>query len=92
MNKKTLAEAVAQKLNCAVTEAEKYFNAFYAVIEEALASGESVCFSGIGTFKVKERAEKVGILPTSKQKIVIPAKKTVSFKAGKTLLEKLNAQ
>ncbi len=91
MNKKTLAEAVAKKMNCAVTEAEKYFNAFYTSIEEALLSGDSVSFSGIGTFKVKEKAQKAGIIPSSQQKITIPARKVVSFKAGKTLMEKLNS-
>ena len=41
-------------------------------------------------FEVVEKAERVGRNPKTGEEIVIPAKKTVKFKAGKTLVEKMN--
>ena len=42
-------------------------------------------FVGFGTFEVKDRAERIGRNPQTKESITIPASKVPSFKAGKTL-------
>ena len=50
--------------------------------------------SGLNTlnFKVKERAERKGVSLQSKDKIVFPPCKVVSFKIGKTLRDSLNGE
>lgn len=51
-----------------------------------------MALAGVGTFKVKDRAEKEGINPLTKEKITIAAKKVVAFKPGKALDEKVNGK
>lgn len=58
-------------------------------IGEALALGERVQLVGFGSFEVRERAERVGRNPRTREEILIPACKVPAFKAGKTLKDKV---
>lgn len=85
MNKADLVAAVAEKADVSKKDAEKAVNAVFASIEEALAKSEKVQLVGFGTFEVKDRAERTGRNPQTKETIVIPASKVPGFKAGKAL-------
>lgn len=87
MNKTDLVTAVAEKTDLAKKDAEKAVNALLASIEEALTKGDKVQLVGFGTFEVRERAERTGRNPQTKEQIVIPASKVPTFKAGKALKE-----
>jgi len=85
LNKADLVAAVAEKAEVSKKDAEKAVNAVFASIEEALAKNEKVQLVGFGTFEVKDRAERTGRNPQTKEAIVIPASKVPGFKAGKAL-------
>lgn len=46
--------------------------------------------AGFGSFEVKERAERIGRNPRTKEEVKIPASKAPVFKAGKPLKDVLN--
>ncbi|MFR4478504.1 MAG: HU family DNA-binding protein [Fusobacterium sp.] len=71
-------------------EAERKVDLFLTTIENTLAAGEELNFIGWGKFEVVERAERVGRNPKTGEEIKIEAKKTVKFKSGKTLVDKIN--
>ena len=71
-------------------EAERKVDLFLTTIENTLAAGEELNFIGWGKFEVVERAERVGRNPKTGEEIKIEAKKTVKFKPGKTLVDKMN--
>ena len=50
-----------------------------------MAANEKVQIVGFGTFEVRERAERLGRNPRTKESITIPASKVPGFKAGKQL-------
>lgn len=50
----------------------------------AVAGGDKVQLVGFGTFEVRERGERTGRNPRTKEAIVIPASKQPVFKAGKS--------
>jgi len=83
MNKVELVAAVAEKTGLTKKDAEKAVSATIDSVIEAVASGEKVQLVGFGTFEVRERSERVGRNPRTKQQIVIPATKVPAFKAGK---------
>jgi Bacterial nucleoid DNA-binding protein len=85
LNKAELVSAVAEKADMSKKDAEKAVSAVFATIEESLAQSEKVQLVGFGTFEVKERAERTGRNPQTKETIVIPAAKVPGFKAGKAL-------
>ena len=66
-------------------DAEKAVNSIISVITEALSRGEKVQLVGFGTFEVRDRAERKGRNPQTKEEIIIPASKAPVFKAGKAL-------
>lgn len=71
-------------------EAERKVELFLTTIENTLATGEELNFIGWGKFEVVERAERIGRNPKTGEEIKIEAKKTVKFKPGKTLVDKVN--
>ena len=85
INKKEIINLVAEKLNGTKKEAQEYVNGIFDIVEEALKAGNTVDISGFGKFTIAERAERKGINPATKESIVIPASKSVKFKASKTL-------
>lgn len=85
MNKAELVAAVAEKADMSKKDSEKAVNAVLSAIEDALAGNDKVQLVGFGTFEVKERAERTGRNPQTKEKITIPASRVPGFKAGKVL-------
>ena len=90
MNKTELVAAVAAKAGLTKDQAAKAVGAVFGTMTEALAKGEAVQLIGFGTFEVRERAEKQGINPATKETITIPAAKVPAFKAGKALKDAVN--
>jgi DNA-binding protein HU-beta len=85
LNKAELVSAVAEKADMSKKDAEKAVSAVFATIEQSLAQSEKVQLVGFGTFEVKDRAERTGRNPQTKETILIPAAKVPGFKAGKAL-------
>jgi DNA-binding protein HU-beta len=85
MNKAELIAAVAEKSELTKKDAEKAVNSMINVITETLGKGERVQLVGFGTFEVRDRAERKGRNPQTREEIIIPASKAPVFKAGKAL-------
>ena len=85
MTKVELIAAVAANAGLTKKDAEKAVNSAVNAITEALKNGEKVSLVGFGTFEVRERPERKGRNPQTKQEITIPASKLPAFKAGKAL-------
>ena len=85
MNKAELIAAAAEKAGLSKKDAEKVVNATFEAITEALVAGEKVSLVGFGSFDVKNRAERTGRNPLTREEITIPASRTPQFKAGKAL-------
>ena len=84
MNKTELSSAVAKQANLTQAQAKAAVEATLDAIA-AVKEGDKVALLGFGTFSVTERPERQGINPATKEKITIPAKKVVKFKAGSAL-------
>jgi DNA-binding protein HU-beta len=87
MTKPGLVARMAQKAELTKRQAEKVVEAFLESIQTALSRGEPVTVVGFGRFSVLARAARKGCNPRTGQEIVIPARKTPKFSAGKGLRE-----
>ena len=85
MTKAELIAGMASESGLTKTDAEKALNAFLSQVEQALKQGEKVQLVGFGSFEVKERAERIGRNPKTKEAIAIPAGRAPVFKAGTAL-------
>lgn len=90
INRPELVAAVSEKAGIAKKDAEKAVKAVFETISEQLTQGNKVQIVGHGTYEVKDRAERTGRNPQTKEEIIIPAKKAPVFSAGKALKEAVN--
>jgi DNA-binding protein HU-beta len=84
MTKADLIEQVSGA-NLSRAEAGRAVDAAITGITRALASGEDVKISGLGTFKVKTREARQGRNPRTGEAVDIPEKKAVRFIPGAAL-------
>jgi DNA-binding protein HU-beta len=68
-------------------QTEHTLDVIIASLKDALAAGQSVSFTGFGSFKVVHRAARKGRNPRTGKDIVIPASKVAKFTPGKLLKE-----
>lgn len=90
MNKTELVASIADKAGISKKDAEKALSAFLDTVADELKKGKKVQLVGFGTFEVRERAERTGINPQTKQTIKIAASKNPVFKAGKALKDSVS--
>lgn len=85
LNKKMIAETVAEKHSLTKKEASEIVDLVFGTIAEGLKEGAKVDISGFGKFEVKTRAARTGINPQTKETIEIAPSKVPGFKASKSL-------
>ncbi len=88
MNKQEIIEMLQQQLakhgEYTAAETARVFDDVIDTLKCAIVKSGKVSLVGFGTFSVKDRAARTGINPLTKEKIKIPAKKALSFKASKS--------
>ena len=88
MTKAELVDAIRNKAGLDTkAQTERFLDATVESLIEALKTGDSVSFTGFGSFKVVERAARKGRNPRTGKEIHIPASKAVKFTVGKQLKE-----
>ncbi len=85
MNKADLIAAIAAESGLSKADSKKALDAFSATVARALKGGDRVALAGFGSFTVAERGAHEGINPSTLEKISIPAKRYVKFKASADL-------
>ena len=93
MNKAQLVEWLQQssELGDMTTKAaaERALTAVIKGLEHGLKKEKSVSLVGFGSFSVRKRGARMGRNPRTGEAMKIKASKTVSFKAGKALKDKI---
>jgi len=85
VNKGDLVSVVCEKSGLSKKDSASALDAVLEAIKEALAAGDRVQLVGFGSFDVVQKAARMGMNPQTKEKIQIPAKKAVRFRAGQAL-------
>lgn len=89
--KKDIVERLVKDGNLNPGQAERVLNLTLETIGDELANGSGkVTLTGFGSFEVRERAARSGINPATREKIQIPACKTVGFHVSPVIKDKLN--
>ncbi len=89
MNKTELINAIAENGQLSKVEAKRALDATIEAIADALAKEEKVTLVGFGTFSVAKKEARTGINPRTKEPITIEARKSVKFKPGSELADKV---
>jgi len=95
MNKKELVSQLAKRTGLSQIKCRSFINELFGtgpttgVIEEALHAGDKFVIPGFGTFGTRTRKTRQGSNPVTGEKIEVPSKTYVYFKAGKNLRTRL---
>lgn len=92
MNKKDLAERLAEEHELTKVFARQVVEDIFAMMAAAALKGESVFINGLGTFKVAERAARKGRNPRTGEAVKIAASRTLKFSAARSLKANLNTR
>ncbi len=90
MNKSELVAKVAAEAGVTQADANRVLDAITNTIGETLKAGDNVALVGFGTFQVTKKAARSGRNPATGATIQIAARNAPTFKAGKTLKDKVN--
>lgn len=85
MQKTDFIARVAEKSNVSKKVSRQVIEAAIDVIAQSLASGDKVVLTGFGTFEMRERRERRGVNPQTRQEMRIPASRTPGFSASNNL-------
>ncbi|MBA3371707.1 MAG: HU family DNA-binding protein [Thermoleophilaceae bacterium] len=85
VTKAEVVDQVAAEADLSKNDAGEAVDAVLKVIEDALARGGEVNFTGFGKFTVAERGARQGVNPQTGEKIQISASKVPRFSAGSAL-------
>jgi DNA-binding protein HU-beta len=90
VTKSEFVDQVASRADLGKAEAGKAVDAVLDTIQETLARGSDVTFSGFGKFHVAERSARQGVHPRTGAPIQIAASKVPRFTAGSGLKKSVN--
>lgn len=82
MLKKDLVTIVARNTGNTQKDIAPIVDEVFSVILETLSNDEDVKIVEFGNFKVKHRAERLGVHPQTHEKMIIPPKKVLEFIAS----------
>ena len=80
MNKAHLVEAVALDANISKIEARKAVDSIIRVTVQALREGERLTLTGLGSFSVQQKTERIGRNPRTGAAVKIPPRKVIKFR------------
>lgn len=89
MNNKEFIDAYSKEMGCSGADASALVERLVSVLTRELQEGNSVCIQDFGTFEVKKKMERVSVIPTTQQRILVPPKLVLGFKPSVGLKEKL---
>ena len=89
VTKKELIDRIAETEGCKRILAKRIIQAFLDSIIDELAKGNRLEFRDFGVFESKIRAARQAQNPKTMDKVLVPAKRTVKFKVGRVMKERL---
>lgn len=90
MTKSELIEAVSDHIEVPRKRAEDVVNAVFEAMKGSLMEDERIEVRGFGSFTIREYDAKEGRNPRTGEKVFVEAKKSVHFKPGKELRERVD--
>ncbi len=90
MNKSELVAKISEGADISKASAGRALDSLIESVTAELASGGDVALVGFGTYKVNDRAARIGRNPQTGAEIQISAAKVPAFKAGKALKDAVN--
>ncbi len=90
LTRKELAQEINDKLGISQRSAGELVDLVFSTLKQTLLNEESVKIVQFGTFTVRKKAPRMGRNPRTGESMEIAKRSMVSFKASKSLRQKIN--
>jgi len=91
LTKVDMAESLFNKLGLNKKEARELVDLFFQELGASLAVGEQIKLSGFGNFYLRDKDERPGRNPKTGEKVLITARRVVTFSPGNKLKARVEA-
>lgn len=91
MTKSELIEAVSARTDLPKNKAEEIVNAIFDAMTQALLEDRRIEVRGFGSFSIRRYNERKGRNPRTGDEVQVADKRSVHFKVGKELRERVDA-
>lgn len=85
MTKRSLANILAREVGMKKSLAYQCADALFEGLAESVVRGDRIEIRGFGSWEVKEARAKNGRNPKTSERVFVPARKKVMFRAGRIL-------
>jgi integration host factor subunit alpha len=90
LTKDKLATSLQTQIGMTKPESLDIVEHLFEIMKSTLANGEDLLISGFGKFTVREKKERVGRNPQTKEQMILRERKVVVFKSSGRLRERMN--
>lgn len=91
MTKAEIIDAICEKVGgFSKREAAMIVDTVFETMKETLAAGYKIKISGFGNFVVRDKHERPGLNPRTRERITLPPRRVVRFKPSPVLKTSLN--
>ncbi len=92
LTKNQLVNSIRERLGLSKSNSVTLFESLLTLIKSTLESGEDVLISGFGKFCVKDKNERKGRNPYTRNDVILDARRVVTFKYSDVLRDKINSK
>ena len=89
VTKMELANILFDELGLNKREAKEFVELFFEEIRTVLESGDSVKFSGFGSFSVRDKPQRPGRNPRTGEEVPVSARRVVTYKASQKIKDRV---
>lgn len=90
VTKKELIDRIAEQTQAKRVAVKRVVQTFLDEIIEELSQNNRLEFRDFGVFEIRTRAARIAQNPKTLDRVEVPAKRTVKFKMGRLMREKLS--
>ena len=91
ITKKELIDRIAERTQAKRVSVKRIIQTFLDEITEELCQDNRLEFRDFGVFETRTRAARIAQNPKTLERVEVPAKRTVKFKMGRLMRERLSA-
>lgn len=89
VTKKELIDRIAEATQAKRVVVKRIVQSFLDEVVNELATGNRLEFRDFGVFETRERSARVAQNPKTLERVQVPAKRTIKFKMGRLMRQKL---
>ena len=90
LTKAQIIEAIAEQNGFPKNKSSEIVEILLELVKKSLESGEDVLISGFGKFCVREKNERIVRNPSTREEVMVTARRVVTFRCSGNLKGKIN--